>query len=304
MSYRVIAAALTLALATPAAAQVASPDTRSHLMVMDLRTGEAKEVYDSPVLIEAPNWSRDGQSLIYNSLGHLYRIPATGRTPVLIDTGDRTKLNNDHGLSPDGSLIAISDQTTDGQSRVYVLPYSGGQPREITPTGPSYWHGWSPDGKTLAFVGQRQDEFDIYTVPVAGGPETKLTEAKGLDDGPDYDRFGNIWFNSVRTGHMQIYRMKPDGSEETRMSHDDSYGDWFPHPSPDGKWVLFLSFKGDVVGHPPGQHVKLRLMPSDGSAEPKVVTELYGGQGTLNVNSWTPDSQRFAFVKYDDPEEK
>jgi len=307
MSHGIIAAALALALATPAAAQVASPDTRSHLMVMNIRTGEAREVYDSPVLIEAPNWSRDGRSLIYNSRGHLWRIPAEGGAPVQIDTGSQAKLNNDHGLSPDGSLIAISADKPHPErwySHVFVLPAAGGEPREVTPDGPSYWHGWSPDGKTLAFVGERGGEFDIYTVPVEGGPETRLTDAPGLDDGPDYDPAGHIWFNSVRTGHMQIYRMNPDGSEQTRMTHDDAYGDWFPHPSPDGKWVLFLSFRGNVVGHPPGQHVKLRLISLDGSAEPKVVTELYGGQGTLNVNSWAPDSEQFAFVKYDDPEAK
>lgn len=307
MSHRVIAALLALALAAPAAAQVASPDTRSHLMVMNIRTGEKREVYDSPVLIEAPNWSRDGQDLIYNSLGHLYRIPAKGGAPVQIDTGRQAKLNNDHGLSPDGTQIAISADKPHPErwySHVFVLPASGGEPREVTPDGPSYWHGWSPDGKTLAFVGERKGEFDIYTVPAAGGPETRLTDAPGLDDGPDYDKAGNIWFNSVRTGHMQIWRMKADGSHQTRMTNDDAYGDWFPHPSPDGKWVLFLSFRGDVVGHPPGQHVKLRLMPLDGSAGPKVVTELYGGQGTLNVNSWAPDSEWFAFVQYDDPEKK
>jgi Tol biopolymer transport system component len=308
----------------PAAAQVAPPKTPSHLRIMNIRTGEKKAVYDSPVLIEAPNWSRDGRFLIYNSLGHLYKIPAAGGQPVQIDTGDRIKNNNDHGLSPDGQWIAISDQSKDGHSRVYVLPYSGMagytiqtidgdgklspeikmNPIEVTPAAPSYWHGWSPDGKTLAFVGQRKGEFDIYTVPVEGGAETQLTDAIGLDDGPDYDPAGHIWFNSVRTGHMQIWRMKADGSDETQITKDDAYGDWFPHPSPDGKWVLFLSFKGDVVGHPPGQHVKLRLIPADGSAGPKVVTELYGGQGTLNVNSWAPDSEWFAFVEYDDPEKK
>lgn len=295
------ALALSLAVALPAAAQVAAPDTPSHLRIMNIRTGEIRTIHDSPVLIEAPNWSRDGKDLIYNSQGHLYRIPAAGGGPARIDTGTRHRLNNDHGLSPDGTLIAISDQTQDEASRVYVLPSAGGEPRQVTPQGPSYWHGWSPDGKTLAIVGERDGEFDIYAVPAAGGPETQLTTAIGLDDGPDYDRNGNIWFNSVRSGHMQIYHMKPDGSQQTRMTHDEAYGDWFPHPSPDGKWVLFLSFNGDVVGHPPGQQVRLRLMPLDGSAKPRVVTTLYGGQGTLNVNSWSPDSEEFAFVAYDDP---
>lgn len=302
MSRAIIASLAAAAfLAAPAMAQMSPLNTVSHLMVMNIKTGEKREVYTSPALIEAPNWSRDGAYLIFNGQGSLFKIPLKGGAPLQIDTGDRLRLNNDHGLSPDGSQIAISDQTADGNSRVYVLPATGGQPREVTPTGPSYWHGWSPDGKTLAFVGQRNGEFDIYSIPAAGGVETRLTEAPGLDDGPDYDTAGNIWFNSVRTGHMHVYRMKPDGSDEVQMTSDDAYNDWFPHPSPDGKWVLFLSFNGDVQGHPPSQHVRLRLMPRDASKAPKEVVALFGGQGTLNVNSWSPDSQWFAYVAYDDP---
>jgi len=192
----------------------------------------------------------------------------------------------------------VSDQSQeDNQSLIYVLPIEGGTPRRITEHSPSYWHGWSPDGKTLAFVGRRNDEYDIYTIPVEGGQETQLTTATGLDDGPDYSPDGQyIYFNSVRTGTMQIWRMKADGSDEEQLTFDD-YNDWFPHPSPDGRWLVFVSFEPDVEGHPANKDVMLRLMPIEGG-DIQVMAKLFGGQGTINVPSWSPDSQNVAFVSY------
>ena len=167
----------------------------------------------------------------------------TGGGAELLDTGGQIHCNNDHGISPDGTQLAISDQTQDGKSRIYVLPIAGGTPRLVTPKAPSYWHGWSPDGKTLAYCAERNGEFDIYTIPVEGGEETRLTTAPGLDDGPDYSPDGKyIYFNSERTGRMQIWRMKPDGSEQEQITSDD-YNNWFAHPSPDGRWIVFLSYE-------------------------------------------------------------
>ena len=174
------------------------------------------------------------------------------------------RCNNDHGISPDGTQLAISDNSQgDHESLVYIVPIGGGTPRRITQKSPSYWHGWSPDGKTLAFVGQRNGEFDIYTIPAAGGEETRLTTAKGLDDGPEYSPDGKyIYFNSERTGHMQIWRMKPDGSEQEQVFSDD-LNNWFPHISPDGQWMVFLTYGADVTGHPENKDVMLRLMSLD-----------------------------------------
>ncbi len=178
------------------------------------------------------------------------------------------------------------------------MPIGGGTPRRVTKYSPSYWHGWSPDGKTLAYCAERNGEFDIYTIQVTGGEETRLTTAKGLDDGPDYSPDGRyIYFNSVRTGHMQIWRMHPDGNAQEQITFDE-FNNWFPHISPDGKSMVFLSYEKDVTGHPPNKDVQLRLMTlSDGKIQ--VLAKLFGGQGTINVPSWSPDSRKVAFVSYE-----
>ncbi|MGD0086181.1 MAG: hypothetical protein ABSC24_03540 [Verrucomicrobiota bacterium] len=281
----------------PAAATDARAMIESTLETIAVASSDRQVVYHTSDHIEAPNWSRDGKSFLFNSKGRIYKLPVTGGTPELLDTGSQTHCNNDHGLSPDGKLLAISDQTKDGKSRVYVLPVTGGKPRLITPLAPSYWHGWSPDGKTLAYCGERNGEFDIYTIPARGGKEKRLTTAPGLDDGPDYSPDGNhIYFNSERTGLMQIWRMKPDGSDQEQITSDD-YNNWFAHPSPNGRWIVFISYAKDVKGHPPGQDVMLRLM-SLSDRKIQVLAKLYGGQGTINVPSWSPDSRNIAFVSY------
>jgi dipeptidyl aminopeptidase/acylaminoacyl peptidase len=281
----------------PAESTDARAMIESTLETIAVASADRQVVYHTPDHIEAPNWSRDGKYFLFNSKGRIYKLPVTGGTPELLDTGSQTHCNNDHGLSPDGKQLAISDQTKDGKSRVYVLPVTGGKPRLITPLAPSYWHGWSPDGKTLAYCGERNGEFDIYTIPARGGKEKRLTTAPGLDDGPDYSPDGNyIYFNSERTGLMQIWRMKPDGSDQEQITTDD-YNNWFAHPSPNGRWLVFISYAKDVKGHPPGQDVMLRLL-SLSDRKIQVLAKLYGGQGTINVPSWSPDSRNVAFVSY------
>lgn len=274
------------------------PMLESTLETIAIDSKDRRVVHHVRDHIEAPNWSRDGKELVFNRGGLLYALPVAGGTTRKIDTGFATRCNNDHGLSPDGTLLAISDQSQgNGQSLIYVLPATGGTPRRVTPLGPSYWHGWSPDGKTLAYCAERGGEYDVYTIPVEGGEETRLTTAPGLDDGPDYSPDGQwITFNSERTGTMQIWRMRTDGREAQRLT-SDGYNDWFPHPSPDGKWVAFLSYEKGVKGHPPNQDVMIRLMPAEGGAI-QVLAKLFGGQGTLNVPSWSPDSTSLAFVSY------
>ncbi len=275
-----------------------SPTLYSTLETVPVSSGDRQVVYIATGRFEAPNWTPDGKSLLFNSNGRLELIPVAGGKPEFLDTGFADHCNNDHGISPDGKKLAISDQSQQGQgSMVYTLPFSGGTPKRITEKSPSYWHGWSPDGKTLAFVGQRNDEFDIYTIPVEGGEEVRLTTAKGLDDGPEYAPDGRyVYFNSVRTGTMQIWRMHPDGSAQEQVFSDE-YNNWFPHISPDGKWMVFLTYDKSVEGHPENKDVMLRLM-SLSDKKITVLARLFGGQGTINVPSWSPDSKQIAFVSY------
>lgn len=280
------------------------PKLYSTLETVDIDSTDRRVTYLAPEHFEAPNWARDGSAFLFNREGHIVRLPVSGGEPQVIDTGFATRCNNDHGISPDGKELAISDNSQENhESLVYIVPITGGAPRRITQKSPSYWHGWSPDGKTLAFVGQRNGDFDIYTISAdapAGVPvpqETQLTTAKGLDDGPEYSPDGKyIYFNSERTGHMQIWRMKPDGSDQEQVFSDDR-NNWFPHISPDGKWMVFLTYAPDVTGHPPNKDVMLRLMSLD-DKKITVLAELFGGQGTINVPSWSPDSMRLAFVSY------
>jgi len=274
------------------------PVLESTLETIAIASKGRRVVYHAAAHFEAPNWSRDGKYLLFNRGGRIYKLPVTGGEPELLDTGFATRCNNDHGFSPDGSQLVISDQSQgDNKSLIYILPSSGGTPRLVTRLGPSYWHGWSPDGKTLAYCAERNGNYDVYTISVEGGAETRLTTAEGLDDGPDYSPDGQyIYFNSVRTGMMQIWRMKTDGSEQQQISFDD-YNNWFAHPSPDGKWLVILSYEKDVTGHPANKDVMLRLMPATGG-EIQVLAKLFGGQGTINVPSWSPDSRHIAFVSY------
>jgi TolB protein len=272
----------------------------SRLEIVSIETGERRIVYSTRDHIEAPNWSRDGRSLLFNRDGRLYSLPRKGGAPRLVNTGTASRLNNDHGLSPDGKRLAISHSPAQ-DSLVFVLPASGGEPRQVTALGPSYWHGWSPDGKTLVYCARRDGEYDVYAIAAdaeRSKDEVRLTTAPGLDDGPDYAPDGRtIYFNSERTGTMQIWKMKPDGSEQRRVLSDEAHADWFPHPSPDGRWLVFLSYDKSVKGHPPNEDVALRIMPAAGG-EPRVLARLFGGQGTINVPSWSPDSKSVAFVSY------
>ena len=274
------------------------PVLHSTLETITVSSTDRRAVYTVAERIEAPNWTPDGASLIYNSKGRLHRIAATGGTPDVIDTGSAIRNNNDHGISPDGTMLAISDQSEqDRKSRIHVVPIKGGTPRLVTQKAPSYWHGWSPDGKTLAYCAERNGEFDVYTIPVEGGEETRLTTAKGLDDGPEYSPDGQyIYFNSDRTGTMQIWRMKTDGTGQEQITNDE-YNNWFPHISPDGRQMVFLTYEKDVKGHPENKDVMLRVMAL-ADKRVRIVAKLFGGQGTINVPSWSPDSRRFAFVSY------
>jgi hypothetical protein len=290
-------------LVTGAPAPVRQPSLYSTLETITVSSTDRRVVRVFPGRFEAPNWTPDGTTLVFNGNGRLQKIAVGGGDVQLIDTDFATRLNNDHGISPDGTLLAISDQSQEERrSIIYTVPIEGGMPTRVTQASPSYWHGWSPDGKTLAFAGERNGNLDIYTIPADGGPvesskETRLTTEQGPDDGPEYSPDGKyIYFDSGRSGTMQIWRMRPDGSGQEQVTSDD-YNNWFPHVSPDGQRMVFLTYDKDVSGHPDNKDVMLRVMTLD-DRRVALLAKLLGGQGTLDVPSWSPDSRRLAFVSY------
>lgn len=274
----------------------------SNLEVLDLESGRREILMRSAHSIQAPNWTTDGKKLIYNSNGFLYTYDLASGAVERLETGFANRNNNDHVLSFDGKQLGIShhDNNDNEDSVIYTLPTEGSSnPVRITKkgVGNSYLHGWTVDAKKLLFTGQRNEQYDIYSVDIGTGEEQQLTDTSGLDDGPEMDPAGEyIYFNSNRTGTMQIWRMKPDGSDQTQLTFDP-WNDWFPHISPDGKTMIFLSFGTDVDSgdHPFYKHVVLRTMPVEGG-EPTIVAYVYGGQGTINVPSWSPDGKRVAFI--------
>jgi len=271
----------------------------SLLEVMEVANGHRTVLAGAEGSWQAPNWTPDGKTLIYNSSGKLYNFDLATRESTVLNTDFVTKNNNDHVLTFDGKQLGISSSAEEnkGQSVVYSVPVTGGIPKKITTESPSYFHGWSPDSRFMLYTGQRNGDFDIYKISKDGGNEIRLTDAKGLDDGSEYSPDGKfIYFCSTRTGTMQVWRMDPDGKNQTQLTFD-SLNNWFPHVSPDNKWLVFITFPKEVPAdsHPFYQRVYLRMMPV-GGGEVKVIGYLYGGQGTINVPSWSPDSKKIAFV--------
>ncbi len=278
----------------------------SVLEILDVSSGRLEMIHSSAEPFEAPNWTRDGRALIYNvsgraaGWGRLCRFQLATKKISVINTAPANRNNNDHVLSFNGKMLGISDQSS-GQSAVFTVPVRGGKPKRVTQLTPSYLHGWSPDGKFLVYAGRRNNKFDIYRTPSAGGEEVRLTDSPGVNDGPEYSPDGKyIYFNSSRTGKMQLWRMRPDGKDQEQLTTDE-FNNWFPHISPDGKWIAFISFPKDIdpSDHPYYKQVYLRLMPAQGG-QAKVIAYVYGGQGTMNVPSWAPDSRRLAFVSNTD----
>jgi Tol biopolymer transport system component len=275
----------------------------STLEVVNIKSGKRQVILHEKSHFEAPNWSPDGKYFVLNSEGKLYKVDRKGTNKELINTGFATRCNNDHGISPDGKQLVISNDIEvspdNYSSAIFILPVNGGEPKLITENTPSYWHGWSPDGKTLAFVGQRNNEFDIYTIPVIGGKEKQLTYSVGLDDGSEYSPDGKyIYYNSFQTGRMQIWRIEAGGDTFEQLTNDE-YANWFPHPSPDGKYIVYISYIEDQKeGHPFGKDVKLRIMNLKTGKIRDLTKVFFGGQGTINVPSWSPDSKMVAFISY------
>jgi TolB protein len=293
---------LCLTFISAATGQQQRAPVKSFVTLYNIADGSKKVVYTAEGFYQAPNWSPDGKYLLLNSPGRLWRLWLDGGKIEPIDTGEIKGINNDHGISKDGKWFAIS------AGNVYVLPSSGGSPRQITTQTPSYFHGWSPDGKWLAMCAKRGDNFDIYRISVEGGPEQRLTTHPGYDDGPEYSPDGKwIYFNSNRSGSWDIWRMPADGAgaddAKAERITSDEYEDWFPHISPNSKWLVFVSFEKGIPDHPANKNVTLRMMrvpgKKPGKPEIRELVKVFGGQGTINVSSWSPDSKQFAYVSYE-----
>ncbi len=276
----------------------------SRLEVFHLETGSREVVLQERGHFEAPNWSLDGSYLLINQNGLLYKYDFASKAKIPFHSGPLQHLNNDHGISADGKLLAISNNDPDlpsetGTSRIYVMPLSGGEPELLTPLYPSYWHGWSPDGELIVYTALRGDDYDIYSMALKDGREIRLTSESGLDDGPEFSVDGeHIYYNSIHSGSMQIWRMRADGSEKVQLT-EDSYSNWFPHPSPDGRFLVFLSYLKDQGDrHPAMKKVALRLYDLE-SGKISTLCSFTGGQGSINVPSWSSDSRKFAFVSYE-----
>jgi Tol biopolymer transport system component len=271
------------------------------LETMNVFDGKRKVIHESDGRFEAPNWMPDGKRLLFNKDGSLFTIPVDGGEPEKLNTGTAADLNNDHCISFDGKLLGISHNDGNG-SNVFWLPLQGGEPVKVTAEAPSYLHGWAPNNRELVYVAQRDNVpvYNIYRKDISGGEEVRLTNNQKYEhvDGCEYSPDGKyIYYNgSENGGTMHLWRMKPDGSGKEQLTFDQ-YNDWFPHISPDGKWIAFISFEPDIElnSHPSYKRVMLRLMPASGGTA-KVIAYLYGGQGTINVNSWSPDSKHIAFV--------
>ena len=272
---------------------------RSSLEIWDLARGAARVVLQSDAVIEAPNWHPDGARLLVNSGGRLFWVPLVAPALVAVDTGFADRCNNDHGISPDGSMIVLSHHRGQG-SEMFLVEAAGGVPRLISPDSPSWWHGWSPDGLRHAYVAARGDSrvIDVYSIGVEGGEELRLTQGEGHCDGPDYSADGgSICYNCDRDGHAQIWVMNADGSGQRKLFSDD-HVNWFPHPSPCGRHVIYLAYPPGTLGHPKDLDVAIWVMDPEGGNRRQLMA-FQGGQGTMNVPNWAPDGSAFAYVRYE-----
>jgi TolB protein len=319
----------TAAPATPAATPTSAPTPMAlystlQTIAIDNNARMAFVIQTGKGQMEAPNWSRDGKTLIFNRAGKLWSVPAAEGDGSLaeatqIDIGNASDCTGSHGLSPDGKWIAMTCTTPDHPGRrVYtvpaagaivpaagaivpaagaIVPATGGAPRLVTANPDSYFHSWSPDGKTILFTRPSHGTLNIFAISPDGGAETALTTGTGVSDDPDFSADGQwIYFNSDRAGGMQIWRMRHDGSAPEQVTFDEKHN-WTAHPSPDGKSILILSYDKDVTGHAANKDVTLRIInTADGKIRDLV--EIVGGSGSDNVPNWAPDGAHFAFVSY------
>lgn len=273
--------------------------------IYDAAAGEGRLIFSTAeILLEAPNWSADG-ALILNGEGGLWRMSIDGSSLERIPLRGLPDLNNDHVLDPDGAHAFVSANDWN----IYRVPLSGGDATLVT-IAPEvagvmhFLHGVSPDGLRLAFIGLQPDgdnwwaRADVFTMSVDGGDYRQLTFGPGAADGSEYSPDGRwIYFNTEAfDGHAQIARMRVDGSDLKQLTFDERVN-WFPHLSASGR-AVYLSFPPGTQGHPADLPVELRLVEADEWTEATTIAQFDGGQGSINVHSWSPDATSFAYVAY------
>jgi Tol biopolymer transport system component len=288
------------------------PGQVGRLVVFDVATGESAVVHEAAdAVFEAPNWSPDGGWLVFNQDGLIYRVPVTGGDVEHVPTGEIDSSNNDHVLSPDGRYLYVSAE----DKHIHQVSLADGTTRQVTHDHDHpfnhYLHGISPDGRTLSYIGLEPLTTDpgpgslaltnVFTIGVDGADDTQLTFSDKPHDGAEFDPTGEwVYFNSEREseqpGHAQLFRCRPDGSSIEQLTFDERVN-WFPHVSPTGRDLVYVSYRPGVVGHPANEEVQIRRIDPDGGG-PSVLVDLFGGQGTMNVASWSPDGARFAYAEY------
>ncbi len=291
---------IVLFVAAVAAAQTPTPVT-STLNTIALASGaQPLAVYTQSGYFEAPNWTRDGSSLIFDAGGRVLTIAnRPGAEPTSLPMGDLLGCGGSHGLSPDGHTLAVTCHTaTSPETRVYLVAFpTGGVTRPLTHLAAAYFHSWSPDGQTIFFTHPDRASGNIFSIHLDGSDEHALTTGSGISDDPDISPDGRVlYFNSDRSGSMQIWRMHPDGTAPEQLTKDDRVN-WTPHPSPDGRFVVFLSYEPGTTGHPSNRPVTLRLFTL-ATGQTRTLASFTGGSGSINVPSWSPDSQQLAYVSY------
>ncbi|MDR2963742.1 MAG: transporter [Bacteroidales bacterium] len=279
---------------------------QSYIEIIDIHSKKREIFHTDSEIVEAPNWYKN-EFLLVNSGGLLYKIFFADGRKEQVNTGTAIRCNNDHGITWDGREIIISSHDSHNStplawqtSKIYMLPIEGGEPRLVTTANGSFWHGISPDDTTLIYTALRNEQWDIYAISRNGGAETQLTNSPVQDDGSEFSPCGTyIYYNSYKSGFMEIWRMRADGSEQTQITHDATYSNWFPHLSPDGSNMVYICYLEDQQqAHPFGKRVCLKLMDTNTGEITQLTDEFYGGQGTLNVNSWSPCATKLAFVRY------
>jgi len=273
-----------------AATSSGKPQLFSTLETITVSSTDRRVAYLASGRIETPLWTPDGSSLLFTDNGKLRRVPSSGGQPEDLPFS----VTRFYGISPDGKRIAF---TSDSQSRVYLAALPDGKPERLTKNSPSRFHAWSPDGNSIIFSGERQRKSAILNISAEEGKETLLISGPGVYDNPEYSPDSRyIYFNSNRDGSMQIWRVHSDGIGQEQITSDDM-SSWFPHPSPDGKSLAFLSAPAASQTPPRDAEVLLRVM-SLADRKIKLLGRLTGGEGSFELPSWSPDSRRLAFVSY------